>query len=733
MLEIEGIINSIIYRNEENGYTIARFETEDGEITVVGPLPATEINKNFILNGEIVYHERYGEQFKINTARISMPKTKTGIIKYLSSGLIPHIGKITAKKIVNHFGENAIEIIEEDPYRLLEIKGIGKKRIKKIAESLMSQKNSREIILFLQDMGFTIGQATRIYMRYQDDTIEEVTRDPYKLIEDIRGIGFLIADRIAIQNGVAPDSEFRIYSAIKYTLGQASINNGDCFLYTDDLVIRTAEMLGIPSESVERVMLLKVMDGSLVKDSIDGRELIYYEALYNAEDLVATRLIQSIYLKNNSNFEIDDIKIDNKLVLDEKQKSAVEEVFKNKVTVITGGPGTGKTTIIKSVVDIADASEHKVVLCAPTGRAAKRLEESTGLSASTIHRLLKYTKQDDGYLTFEHDRNNPVSGDIIIVDEASMMDIEITARLVDAIPVKSSIVFVGDIDQLPSVGPGNVLRDIIESGYAKTIILDTIYRQDENSNIVTNAHLINTGMFPKVNEEGKDFFFIRSGSLKHTADTIVDLVKRRLPSFYGYDSIEDIQVLSVMKRSLVGTEELNRSLQKELNKDFDNAELEFRDEVFRVGDKIMQSVNNYNMEYTDEFGIKQEGVFNGDMGFITDIDTEIGTIVIRFDDGRISKYEKANIDELMLSYAITIHKSQGSEFKAVVIPIMPGPYMLMTRNLIYTAITRAKELVVLVGDEQVLKRMIDNNTIAERNSSLAYRMRIKAELFGEIE
>ena len=295
MLEIEGIINSIIYRNEENGYTVARFETEDGEITVVGPLPATEINKNFVLCGEIVYHERYGEQFKIETARISMPKTKTGIIKYLSSGLIPHIGKITAKKIVNHFGENAIEIIEEDPYKLLEIKGIGKKRIKKIAESLASQKNSREIILFLQEMGFTIGQATRIYMRYQEDTIEEVTRDPYRLIEDIRGIGFLIADRIAIQNGVAPDSEFRIYSAIKYTLGQASINNGDCFLYTDDLVVRTSEMLGIPSESVQRVMLLKIMDGSLVKDCINGRELIYYEALYNAEDLVATRLIPVSY------------------------------------------------------------------------------------------------------------------------------------------------------------------------------------------------------------------------------------------------------------------------------------------------------------------------------------------------------------------------------------------------------------------------------------------------------
>ncbi|WP_425538550.1 SF1B family DNA helicase RecD2 [Microaceticoccus formicicus] len=732
MLEIEGIINSIIYRNEENGYTVARFETEDGEITVVGPLPATEINKNFVLCGEIVYHERYGEQFKVETARISMPKTKTGIIKYLSSGLIPHIGKITAKKIVNHLGENAIEIIEEDPYKLLEIKGIGKKRIKKIAESLASQKNSREIILFLQEMGFTIGQATRIYMRYQEDTIEEVTRDPYRLIEDIRGIGFLIADRIAIQNGVAPDSEFRIYSAIKYTLGQASINNGDCFLYTDDLVVRTSEMLGIPSESVQRVMLLKIMDGSLVKDSINGRELIYYEALYNAEDLVATRLIQSIHLKKNEAFELKDIQVDHKLELDIKQKSAVEEVFKNKVTVITGGPGTGKTTIIKSVVDIASAIENKVVLCAPTGRAAKRLEESTGIPASTIHRLLKYTKQDDGYLTFEHDRNNPISGDIIIVDEASMMDIEITARLVDAIPVSSSIVFVGDIDQLPSVGPGNVLRDIIESGYAKTITLDTIYRQDEDSNIVTNAHLINTGLFPKVNEKGKDFFFIRTGSMKHTADTIVDLVKRRLPGFYGYNSVEDIQVLSVMKRSLVGTEELNRYLQSALNPETDKKEIEFKDEVYRVGDKIMQSVNNYSMEYTDEYGIKQEGVFNGDMGLITDIDAETGTLVIRFDDGRISKYEKTNIDELMLSYAITIHKSQGSEFKAVVIPIMPGPYMLMTRNLIYTAITRAKELVVLVGDEQVLKRMIDNNTIAERNSSLAYRMKVKAELFGEI-
>lgn len=730
MLEIEGMITDIIFRNEENGYTVSKFETDDGEITVVGLLPATELNKNFTLTGEIVYHDKYGEQFKIHTASISMPKTKSGIIKYLSSGLIPHIGEKTALKIVNHFGEDAIEKIENNPSILLEIKGIGKKRIKNIAKALEEQKNSRDIILFLQEMGFGISHSTRIYMYYQEETIEMVTKDPYRLIEDIRGIGFIIADRIAMQNGVAPDSEFRIYAAIKFTLGNASINNGDCFLYTEDLIERTSELLNLPAENIERVIVMKIMDGSLVKDVIDDREIIYYENLYRAEDLVSTRLIQLINLKTTADIDINTILGSQSLnMLDEKQKTAVQEVFNNKVSVITGGPGTGKTTIIKSVVEVAKKTDNKVILCAPTGRAAKRLEESTGLSATTIHRLLKYTKQDDGFLSFEHDRDNPVDGDIIIVDEASMMDIEITARLVDAITINSSIVFVGDIDQLPSVGPGNVLRDIIDSGFAKTITLDTIYRQNEDSNIVTNAHLINTGKMPLVNEEGKDFFFIKTHSHYEASKIIADLVNRRLPNYYKYDPFEDIQVLSIMKRGLVGTEELNKNLQNVLNHQNSSNIVEYKDVVYSVGDKVMQSVNNYSLEYTDEFGMKQEGVFNGDMGIITDLDSETGTLVVKFDDGRIVKYEKTNIDELMLSYAITIHKSQGSEFKAVVIPITSGPYMLLTRNLIYTAITRAKELVVLVGDEEVLKRMIDNNMISSRNSSLSHRMRIKSELF----
>ncbi len=730
MLEIEGMITDIIFRNEENGYTVSKFETDDGEITVVGILPATELNKNFTLKGEIVYHDRYGEQFKIYTASISMPKTKSGIIKYLSSGLIPHIGEKTAQKIVNHFGEDAIEKIEADPYLLLEIKGIGRKRIANIAKALDEQKNSRDIILFLQEMGFGISQSTRIYMYYQEDTIDMVTKDPYRLIDDIRGIGFIIADRIAMQNGVTPDSEFRIYAAIKFTLGNASINNGDCFLYVEDLIHRTSDLLNIPVENIERVLLMKVMDGSLVKDIIGGKEIIYYENLYRAEDLVSTRLIQLINLKSTNEVDIKKVLCSNTLnVLDDKQKIAIQEVFNNKVCVITGGPGTGKTTIIKSVVEVAMKTDNKVILCAPTGRAAKRLEESTGISATTIHRLLKYTKQDDGFLSFEHDRDNPIDGDIIIVDEASMMDIEITARLVDAVNINSTVVFVGDIDQLPSVGPGNVLRDIIDSGFAKTITLDTIYRQNEDSNIVTNAHLINTGNMPIVNEEGKDFFFIRTNSHYEASKIISDLVNRRLPNYYNYDPFNDIQVLAIMKRGLVGTEELNKNLQNVLNNKNTSKYIEFKDIIYSVGDKVMQSVNNYSLEYTDEFGIKQEGVFNGDMGIITDIDTETGTLVVKFDDGRIAKYEKANIEELMLSYAITIHKSQGSEFKAVVIPITSGPYMLLTRNLIYTAITRAKELVVLVGDEEVLRKMIDNNMISSRNSSLSHRMKIKVELF----
>ncbi|MDO5718059.1 MAG: ATP-dependent RecD-like DNA helicase [Tissierellia bacterium] len=727
MLELNGIITNIVFRNDENGYTVARFDTDDGEITIVGHLPSAEENLGFNLKGYMVYHDKYGEQFKIETAHISMPKTETAIIRYLSSGVIPHIGKVTAKRIVDIFGEDTLEIIEEDPYKLKRVKGIGDKKIEKIKEAIEDQKNSRDTIIYLQSLGFGLSQASKIYLKYKEDTINRISEDPYQLIDDFRGIGFIIADRIALKNGLSQISEFRIFAGIKYILNLASINNGDCFLSFEELVEKSSDILNIDSSHVKRVLDIKVIEGRLIKDEIDGVDIIYNEYLYRAEDIVATRLMQLI-LTGISQFDIDIDRYKSKFEdLDSTQEEAVREVFKNKLCIITGGPGTGKTTIVKKIVEIAQENDLDIMLAAPTGRAAKRLEESTDMKASTIHRLLKYQKQDDGYLSFEHNSDNPIKSDILIIDEASMMDIELTQRLVEAVPISSSIVFVGDVDQLPSVGPGNVLKDIILSGFGKTIVLKTIYRQSKNSNIVLNAHKINNGQMPILNEEGNDFFFLECKNQKLISDTILDLVNRRLPQYYGFDPIKDIQVLSMMKKGELGVVELNRKLQKILNENANN--IEYRDEIFKIGDKIMQSVNNYSLEYEDEYGNIQEGVFNGDMGIIEEVDKEENSLRVKFDDNRKSFYDKGNLDELILSYAITIHKSQGSEFKAVVLPIFQGPYLLLTRNILYTAITRAKSLVVLVGDLNILRKMIQNNTIAKRNSSLAYRMKVKEELF----
>lgn len=731
-MKIEGHVGQIIFRSDQNGFSIFKMETADGDITCVGKVFNLESDIFMELEGQLIYDDRYGEEFSFSKAREVLPTAKTSVIRYLSSGLIPFIGKKTAKKIVDKLGDKALEILEEEPERLFEIKGIGKKRIEKIQAAILERKASRDSIIFLQDLGFGINTAIKISLKYDKDTIAVVKNDTYRLIDDIRGIGFTIADNIALKNGMARNDSKRILAGIKFILNLSANGNGDCFLERSELVFRAQKLLDIASGEIDRELDFNILNGSLIKDIIGDREVVYYEYLFKAEDLVATRLAQMLAIS----LEDEKISISNKSFfegLDSVQEEAVHEVFKSKLTVITGGPGTGKTTIVRKIVAIAENLSKKIMLAAPTGRAAKRLEESTGLSASTIHRLLKYSRNESGKLAFEYNRDNPLNTDILIIDEASMLDIELMAKLVDAITVNTRLVLVGDADQLPSVGPGNVLRDIIDSSMAKVIRLKKIYRQGKDSNIVLNAHKINKGESPILNEKGKDFFFIKCLSNREILDTVVDLYSRRLPNHYKFNPIEDIQVLSITKKGDLGTESLNTRIQSLVNPDSKSQDqIDLKDYVIKKSDKLMQAVNNYSLKtYDKKFG-EGEGVFNGDMGFAEVLDGDARSLKLRLDDGRLASYDKSSIDELMLAYAITVHKSQGSEFKAVIVPVFNGPPLLMSRNIIYTAITRAKELVVLVGSEEALERMIENNQINRRNSSLAYRLKLKYSIFEDV-
>ncbi len=735
MLSMEGSLTQLIFRNAENGYTVGVLDTEDGEITIVGTLADAQVGEYYHLEGEIIYHTKYGEQFKIRQAVFSMPKTETALIKYLSSGLIPYVGEATAKKIVKLLGVDALEAIDADPMVLLKVKGLGKKRIRAIAEALEKQKHSRDVIVYLQDLGISANQAVRIYTKYREETAVRVKENPYQLIDDIYGIGFGFADELAKRIGIRSESEFRVHAGIRYLLSSAASVNGDCFLERDEVIQRASELLNLPAEIIDRTLDALIIEGKIVQDSINEERVLYFDQLYAAEERVATKLVQMLASgEDYVRIRLEGIEREEEIVLDEKQARAVREALENKIVVITGGPGTGKTTIIKRLMTIAEGEGLDLKLCAPTGRAAKRMEESTGASASTIHRLLKYKMDEEGgYMHFEHDRNHPITADMIIVDEASMIDIELMEKLMDAIPLQTRLVLVGDVDQLPSVGPGNVLRDILSSGLVRTIVLDCIYRQSDGSNIVVNAHRINKGEFPILNEEGKDFFFIRSPDPRETKKTVVELLRHRLPKYYGLSAIRDIQVLTPMKKGEVGLLSLNRELQNALNPETaDMPYIEWSDRIFRPGDKVMQVVNNYNLSILGEDEVVTDGVYNGDMGIVEEIDPEEALIRVRFDEGGRAEYDRELFNDLLLSYAITIHKSQGSEFKAVVIPLHYAPLMLMTRNLLYTAITRAKSLVVLVGEEEILRKMIAHNPIHSRNSSLAERMHRKMEIYGGV-
>ncbi len=738
-IEIEGVIKEIKFHAEDTGYTVALFESDGESLTVVGALPSVHEGEHYLLKGDMVYHQRYGEQFKAELAEKVMPDTENGIVNYLSSGLIKGIGPKLAERIVEKFGVETMDIIGYSPERLREVSGIGKSKLESILKSFEEQREMQEVMIGLQKYGISTAYALKIYKKYKDEALSVMSENPYRIADEISGIGFRLADRIAMKMGVEQDDPGRIASGIRYVLNSFQ-QEGHTYAGRDELVQKSAEMLTVYPMQVEDMISEILVKGDVFVEDIDGERAVYGQMYHVAETGVA-RMLTDLALANYGNpgiiveKEIKDLESE-EISLAEKQKLAVKRCIEKGIVVITGGPGTGKTTTINSIIKIFYRNGLKVTLAAPTGRAAKRMSQAAGMEAKTIHRLLEYApSMDDRMMMFGRNESNPLQSDVVIIDEVSMVDVLLMYHLLKAIKPGTRLILVGDADQLPPVGPGNVLSDVIESGMIPVVRLDEIFRQASESMIVLNAHKINNGEYPVVNLKDKDFFHIGKNTPDEILKAIEKLVSDRLPNFNGYDPMKDIQVLTPMKGGIVGTKNLNVSLQRILNgpSQFKN-ERNTGERIFREGDKIMQIRNNYNIKWKSVDGLREgEGVFNGDIGFISSIDNDSSTMEVIFDEDRKIRYEFADLDELLHAYCVTIHKSQGSEFPVVVIPLSWAPPMLLNRNLIYTGITRAKELVVLVGQKKYLHWMIKNEKGMKRNSGLLCRFKKVAEFMEEDE
>lgn len=731
MTTIEGFIESIVYKSEETGYVVAKLNIGKGIISVVGTVPFLSEGQQVKLTGEWVKHKNFGEQFSIKSCEEKLPTTIDGIEKYLSSGIIRGIGPVTAKKIINHFGEDTLKIFENDIERLSEIEGIGKKKISIIQESYREQHDLQGIVMYFQEFGISYNECLKIYKKFGPSAKEIVKMDPYLLCKEIKGIGFRKADIIANNIGIDKEEPSRIKSAIEYVINQFCAA-GNTYMPKNLVITQVEELLDIKKELIEENIYNASLEGRIFIDKFNDLENIYVPYYYYAE-LGITEKIIKLSIENyqtintDLNFEIENIERETGISFAKSQKEAILGAFNNGIEIITGGPGTGKTTIIRCIIDIYEKNGMKVLLGAPTGRAAKRMSESTGKEASTIHRMLDMVAGDEEGSAFVKSEE-PLEADVIIIDEASMIDIFLMHNLLKAIKIGTRLIIVGDVDQLPSVGPGNVLKDLINSTLIKVVRLNEIFRQGKESLITLNAHRINNGEMPILNRKDKDFYFIQEENPDRILYTVLDLINRRLPNFNKtWKRSRDIQVLSPMKKGTLGIINLNEQLQKMLNpEEKGKRQLKIRDTIIREGDKVMQTKNNYSLRWTSLNGINDvsgEGVYNGDMGFVQSIDLEERSAVIIFDDDKRVKYDYESIEELELAYSITIHKSQGSEFKVVIIPIFMGSPFLMNRNLIYTGITRAKELLVAVGMPRALKNMINNTNSMERYSSLEDRIK----------
>ena len=749
-MEIEGQITNIIYRNDTNSYTVAEFETSNNEeITVVGYLPFINNGDSLKLIGDIVKHPDYGEQLKIATFEKLLPTTPEALEKYLANGNFKGIGPATAKKIVKTFGAETISIIKLEPQKLTQIKGITKEKALDIAEEFLKHWELWQIVGFLDKFGIGPQGAESVYKKLGEDALEKIEENPYILIDVATKVSFEKVDNIALGLGFEQENYKRIRSGVKYGLERIALNGHSTVLY-NNLVNYVKNLLNVSENVVEDTLIsMKAKDEIIIEDRADGSEWVYLQQFYNAEKNIAQKILtlndyDNVKKIDKIDKEIENIQKSIGLKLSEKQKEAVRCINENNVCVITGGPGTGKTTIIKAIIELYKKHGMKPVLCAPTGRAAKRMTETTGEEAKTLHRLLELA----GMVSDDTDNFNvdllvtPIDGDIIIVDETSMVDMFLMNYLVKAIYKGTKLVLVGDIDQLPSVGPGCVLKDIIESEKIKTIVLNQIFRQAAKSKIIVNAHRVNEGKWfvedKKEDENEKeeekielldDFFFINQSNQEMIVDTIVSLCSGRLKRYGDYDFLNNIQIITPTKRGMTGTKELNKILQKRLNDEDDKKrQRTYGEVIFRENDRVMQTKNNYNMIWEKESyrSLKKElgnGVFNGELGIIENVNETDKTVTVKFDDGKKAVYENTDLDQLEHAYAITVHKAQGSEFDVVLIPIANLAPMLQTRNLIYTAITRAKKLIIIIGNRNTIDFMIKNNNTKNRNTGLQYKLK----------
>lgn len=727
MENITGYVEHIIYRNQENGYTVLNLVSDGDEIPCTGIFHVISEGESIEVTGEYVSHPTYGEQFKVSSFREKAPEDLVSMERYLGSGAIKGVGAALAARIVKKFGEDTFRIIEEEPERLAEVKGISERKAMEIAEQTAEKRELRQAMIFLQKYGISMTLGVKIYQKYGIDTYRIVQENPYQMAEDITGVGFKIADEIARRVGIHTDSDFRIRSGILYVL-QQSAGEGNTCLPKEILTRRACDLLDVLPEHIEKHYMDMGIDRKIVLKEMDGTVYVYASTYYYMEANAAAMLqgLHVTYDVSDTEVEYEVKKIEKKtgMQLDERQLQAVKEAAKSSLVVITGGPGTGKTTTINTIIRYFDAQGMDIFLAAPTGRAAKRMSETTGYEARTIHRMLELNGGAEGdNAGFEKNEQNPLETDVIIVDEMSMVDITLLYALLKAIVYGTRLILVGDADQLPSVGPGCVLRDIIESGACKVVRLTHIFRQASQSDIVVNAHKINRGEPVILDNKSRDFFFLKRQDANVIISICIQLIQQKLPKYVDAKPF-DIQVLTPMRKGLLGVERLNTILQQYLNPPSpDKQEREYGQMRFREGDKVMQTKNNYQIEWQvlSRYGIPVEkgmGVFNGDMGIVKEINTFSETMTVEYEEGKTVEYPFKQLDELELAYAITVHKAQGSEYPAVVMPLLSGPRMLMNRNLLYTAITRAKKCVTLVGDDVFFQQMIENVSEKRRYTGL---------------
>ncbi len=734
---ITGYIDHIIFRNEDNGYTVMVLKgvSEEDELTCVGSFPVVTQGASVELEGNFTQHPVYGKQFQAVRLTEKMPEDALAMERYLGSGAIKGIGAALAGRIVRHFGDDTFQIVENEPERLSEVKGISEKKAREIAMQIAEKSDMRKAMMFLQKYGISLNLGAKIYQKYGDSVYSVLQENPYRLADDISGVGFKIADEIAYRIGIHTDSDYRIKSGMVYTLLQAT-GEGHVYLPKDELFQRAAELLGVDSSYMEKHLVDLAMDRKIVQKE-QGDQILIYPAQYYYLELNTARMLRELDIFCPEDEKIVERRIvqiekETGTVLDEMQKKAVQEAAGHGLLILTGGPGTGKTTTINAIIRYFEGEGAEIRLAAPTGRAAKRMTEATGYEAQTIHRLLELSgmPEDDREgqpIHFERNAENPLETDVIIIDEMSMVDIHLIYSLLMAVTAGTRLILVGDENQLPSVGPGNVLRDIIRSGQFPVVELKKIFRQASESDIVVNAHKINKGEQVEINNKSRDFFFLKRYDADIIIRVVIALIQEKLPKYVEAKPFE-IQVLTPMRKGLLGVERLNQILQRYLNPpDASKKEKEIGQGLFREGDKVMQVRNNYQLEWEirGRYGIPIEkgvGVFNGDTGIIKTINEFAETAEVEFEDGRWAEYSFKQLDELELAYAVTIHKSQGSEYPAVIIPLLSGPRMLMNRNLLYTAVTRARKCVTVVGSEETFRDMIRNEKQQRRYSSLDQRI-----------